>query len=465
MLFILQLVFCSIPFGYVLWYCLVYLFESIIQFPEKKVKNPKFDIPIFKQIPKLNVPETNINNISDFEKGILGPEYKEKIEYNNFLRKGLEDSFKFLEKSGLLNCENEKEEEITKNSLKKKNLEFIKQMTFDEQDQNRNQNIKILNMGLLEALSNENVIYSVRPEGFSDLQLLGNPPKGETVLTLTFKENIEGKDFNDFISDPLSVKRFEISVRERLSKALNIPIEEIVVYQIQKGSIQLIAILPNQLYSNMTQTDKDEQQKNFDNLVRLREKVEADFTANMHDLYISTSAKNVRLTQKFNLKPSDFDSRGDISFSGQELVRGGRKYIQPKQGWVRYGLRVKGIYEDDDWLKMDGTTGEWAVGFHGTSAIDTIAKTNIILAGGANAYGGKMSTDGRQIPAGSYKAVYFAWDVENCYKQNIAINGKHYELAFQCRVNPEYLYDIDGRWFVADASRWVRPYGIVMKQV
>jgi hypothetical protein len=33
----------------------------------------------------------------------------------------------------------------------------------------------------------------------------------------------------------------------------------------------------------------------------------------------------------------------------------------------RFGIKVINVYEDDDWLKMDGNPKEWAVTFHGVN--------------------------------------------------------------------------------------------------
>ena len=33
--------------------------------------------------------------------------------------------------------------------------------------------------------------------------------------------------------------------------------------------------------------------------------------------------------------------------------------------WIRRGFKVLGRFENDEWIKMDGSEGEWAVAFHG----------------------------------------------------------------------------------------------------
>ena len=246
-----------------------------------------------------------------------------------------------------------------------------------------------------------------------------------------------------------------------------------IVSETKPGSIQLAMILLDRLYSNVTQSDKDEQQKNFDKLLQIREKAESDLQKNIPNLYISSQGIILFIMEKFFLNPSHFDSRGDKIFStssSQLFIRGKKNYHQPKQGWVRYGLRVYGVYENDEWMKKDGNSEEWAIGFHGTNQspeeiITTIIKTNVILAGPNNGCGGSVSKEGRTIPTGAYKGIYFTYDVENCYKKKIVINGQNYEIAFQCRIQPDHHYDYNGQVIVSDGPRWVRPYGILLKQI
>ena len=45
---------------------------------------------------------------------------------------------------------------------------------------------------------------------------------------------------------------------------------------------------------------------------------------------------------------------------------------------MRYGLRVYGVYENDEWMKKDGNSEEWAIGFHGTNQSPEEIITTII---------------------------------------------------------------------------------------
>ena len=134
------------------------------------------------------------------------------------------------------------------------------------------------------------------------------------------------------------------------------------------------------------------------------------------------SARKKNLLHVLSLQKADFDSDGDISFptsSGQQKTRGGLDYYQPNSDWIRIGLNVKGKYDDgnNDWLKNDGSSGEWAIGFHGSSEQGTrgIAKSRQIWVGGrgqacSNAVDVNRLSDKKDQNCG--KGAYFAAKIE-----------------------------------------------------
>ena len=69
------------------------------------------------------------------------------------------------------------------------------------------------------------------------------------------------------------------------------------------------------------------------------------------------------------LTPEMLDYRGnnkDGGWAGKGEKRGGEEYIPPT-GWTGYGLKVLGSYENDTWLGMNNTKGEWCVAYHGVA--------------------------------------------------------------------------------------------------
>jgi len=58
-----------------------------------------------------------------------------------------------------------------------------------------------------------------------------------------------------------------------------------------------------------------------------------------------------------------FDPTGDKKLFGKEGVRGGKPYKQPPKGYIRKGVKVIGMHdnENDDWLGEEG----WPVAYFG----------------------------------------------------------------------------------------------------
>jgi len=96
---------------------------------------------------------------------------------------------------------------------------------------------------------------------------------------------------------------------------------------------------------------------------------------------------------------------------------------------------------------------------------------NIILEreikkGQANAYGGLETSTPRKrtIPL---KGIYMSWSVNDCYLKEIELDGKKYNIAFQCRVHPKFVFPFisscNKKWLVVPESKYIRPYGIVVR--
>jgi len=189
------------------------------------------------------------------------------------------------------------------------------------------------------------------------------------------------------------------------------------------------------------------------------------------------------LSQEFNDDNIKFtadmlNSRGNYDFttSGETQKRGGFDYYQPK-GWKRFGLNVTGIFEDDEWLAMDGNSKEWACAFHGTKSqyILPIMKNNI-KTGVANIYAGKRNSNFKS--QGRYptttNGVYFGKNIgiSESYASTFNVNGHQFRIAFQCRLKPEEI-QIPADWqdayivqndFIKTFDK-IRPYGILLKKI
>ena len=173
----------------------------------------------------------------------------------------------------------------------------------------------------------------------------------------------------------------------------------------------------------------------------------------------------------FKLKFDDLDSKGDREFLSVEtktLMRGGLPYKKPCFPWIRVGLKVIDRYEDNQWLSKDGSPGEWAVGYHGSTKEGNveIASSREILPGPRQAFRSYTDTnklsDNLDKPCGP--GSYFADDIEISAEQYAAaINGRI--CVFQARLCPSKVRIPSGQrsYRIVNEVKYARPYGICVQ--
>jgi len=185
------------------------------------------------------------------------------------------------------------------------------------------------------------------------------------------------------------------------------------------------------------------------------------------DSVLSLNALQTPIIQinKSSLAPSfDYDFT-NLKDDGKVYIRGDEVYHRP-YGWRRYALNVKGQFEDDIWLGLDGirtdfSKGEWPVSFHGTSKLnaESIAEVGFKLARGTRNYYGK--------------GIYTTTDIKVAeqFATQFEFQGKTYLVVLQNRVNPATLRkvrtssaDANGAYWLNDSESDVRPYGILIRE-
>jgi len=185
-----------------------------------------------------------------------------------------------------------------------------------------------------------------------------------------------------------------------------------------------------------------------------------------------------------NLSQELFDAKGNFDFRNYGVEanrRGGFPYYQPLT-WKRYGIKVIGRYENDNWLAMNGNNEEWAVGFHGLrnkDCINNIINNGLLTTGAGQAYSTSLDTRTNQICG---RGAYLSNHIEVCeigYCVFIPFNNNRYKIAFQCRLRPNSIRipmkssDIPGKggnpvwdndYWIVNNSNDIRPYGILLKK-
>ena len=156
----------------------------------------------------------------------------------------------------------------------------------------------------------------------------------------------------------------------------------------------------------------------------------------------------------------------DLVDDGKVYVRGGYPYKRP-YGWKRIALKVKGKYENDSWLGVQGlrtesSSGEWPVCYHGTGDKSAL---QIVKEGYCNDRIHRM-----KYGYGHYSSPNV--NVAEKYAKIFTYEGKKYKMILQNRVNmlgtnvipKEATYDLDEYWVTPDPSD-LRPYGVLVKKM
>jgi len=284
---------------------------------------------------------------------------------------------------------------------------------------------------------------------------------------------IDNSTGEELIKSPQKIEEFKNQMRMLLAEELGIPFETIVISNLRVGSL-IFDVIVGAAFLAIQKFDVVLKAKDFMEYKNTILNILSNNFGPDHkpmEIKITSLAKPLKL----RLIPGDFDSRGDLNFpsaSGEKQMRGGIVYHQPTNKWVRRGLAVLGLYGKDDWIAMNDSPGEWAVGFHGTSskpdAFTSIATTRFFGVGTAHACAGYISkalhTNGQKYGGKAEQAIYFTKDIEHCYK--MTVDG--YEIAFQCRINPKSFYDSDpdkpANYCIVRGSENIRPYGICFKK-
>eukprot|EP01091_Cochliopodium_minus_P013177 TRINITY_DN4178_c0_g1_i1.p1 TRINITY_DN4178_c0_g1~~TRINITY_DN4178_c0_g1_i1.p1 ORF type:complete len:527 (-),score=154.75 TRINITY_DN4178_c0_g1_i1:19-1599(-) len=340
-------------------------------------------------------------------------------------------------------------------------LSKINHLKFDD-NPFRDEQLKILSCVLVKAFEDSEYIdFNICNKLQSNLKSVNSAPEKAIVFELGFSKEILGEHtFLEFSMDKWKQKLLEMTLQKKLGEILEVPFGEIVFLKIREGKVRFEGVIPSKILAKYI--DKGVDVNDYINNV-LKEKIRKGLSKIYPLKTVEVALQSFK--SKLNLNPSDFDTKGDYYFdeeNGKTYERGGLIYYQPSNQWRRYGLRVMGVYENDDWLKMDGNPNEWAIAFHGTSVCGERGIDSILKSRRTNIYAGKKSKN-REDPIPD-AGLCFAQNVEDCCKKPVELDGVKYEACFQCRIDPEHIWITEDRTFiVVDDPLYVRPYGIVLK--
>ena len=254
------------------------------------------------------------------------------------------------------------------------------------------------------------------------LQFIMNGMINKTKYDLNFDLG-EGRN-KQLLNNKIERENFNNKLRKKLALEYKIPEEKIILSNPNNSKFQIQVIFQmNDFNSENIDFDILKQKclndKDFQELSKLKE---------VHKSLIMEGCM---------LNSNMLDPRGNRKDGwGKNEKRGGLDYIPPTQGWIGYGLKVWGKYDNgnNDWLAYNGNKNEWAITYLGIGSklgFSVEKATNNIIKDGFKAGDGQAFSNhfdenhpGQKVGIG----VYCSPDpcVMERYAQcsNIVINGK-----------------------------------------
>ena len=303
--------------------------------------------------------------------------------------------------------------------------------------------------------------------------------ESNTILQFIMNGMIDQKKYNlhfdlgegrnkQLLNNQKERENFNDKVRKKLSLEYKIPEEKIIITNPPNAKYQLQVIFQNDDFNNEN-IDFNTFKKNCMN--------DKDFQelSKLKEVHKSLIMEGCRLSSNM------LDPRGNRKDGwGINEKRGGLDYIPPTNGWVGYGLKVWGKYDNgnNDWLSYNGNKNEWAIAYHGVGSklgCSVEQAANNIIKGGFKAGSGQafqydddFMHPGQKVGVG----VYCSPDpkvMEEYAKYSIINggNGKNYMLGFMMRVKPDKIrYSIKQKdyWVLNGTTDEMRPYRIMIKE-
>ncbi|CAD8209587.1 unnamed protein product [Paramecium octaurelia] len=286
-----------------------------------------------------------------------------------------------------------------------------------------------------------------------------------------FKVRNTNLDYDKIVNDNQLLQQHLLEFKQKLSSSLNIPIDQVEILGVSKGSFEISF--------NITGNDPDSIQQQIKNNPNAKKFLNEYCNGKVEYLkYFDQASKSAKgVTLSFD----DFNPSHNMSWEGfkEKEQRGPAQhrydYYFPR-GCYGFGLNVK-KYGNDDWLKMDGNQGEWRILYHGTKqdAVNSITKTGL-RAG----YGQKHEDDqckdenGKDVMVG--EGIYFSDKYTVCiednyqlkYAQYTQVCNKQFAVIFMSRVDPKKVRQSSSmkkdNYFVVNESKYVRPYRILLHE-
>ena len=318
-----------------------------------------------------------------------------------------------------------------------------------------------------KALENQGMTTAIQKETQGEdkttnqtmLQFLVNGASNKTKYNLHFDFGEENN--KKFLNDGTKRIKFHEKLRKKLSKEFNISEDEIIITFPRKGSYQVTVIFMS-IDFELKKEDLIEIFKN-----------EKDELGKLKDV------EKGLIIEGWKLSKNQLDYRGnnrDPFWAHKGAKRGKEKYIPPF-GWIGYGLKVLDEYEDNEWLGMSNSEGEWCVAYHGVGKTyipeEVVRTVGLIYKGGFKGSTRGKCTDDEDIRHKGKTCglgVYCSPDIKYAerYAGKTEFNKKIYKVVLMLRVNPIKIRQskkFPKEYILNPLKEEIRPYRILLKEV
>ena len=292
------------------------------------------------------------------------------------------------------------------------------------------------------------------------LQFIANGFNHKNKYNLHF--DLGEKRNEEILNNKNEYEKFKENLKLKLSKDYNISKDKIVIAFPERGSVKVQVIFQSDEFNNLDLNEfklKFEKDDEFEELKNLKE---------IHKDIIMGACK---------LSTNMLDPRGNRTEGWGIGERRGNKPYDPPIGWIGIGLKVIDKYEDNTWIGMDNSKGEWCVAYHGVGRgndSDEVKKITGLI------YKGAFKQGRNQVHSECYdqyhpgkkvgEGVYCTPTIKTAQEYNgiSTINGKDYETVLMVRVKPEAIRgckDSEDYWVVNGTTDEIRPYRILYKKL
>ncbi len=329
--------------------------------------------------------------------------------------------------------------------------------------------VELIEGALSTLLSENNITCAIEKETSNEesakltLQLISSGEAFRNNMKICYSY---GEEKDALITSNEEEKQKFIKEKKKLySEILNVPEEDVIISNIEYGSINFWVSLKGQNFTKcyLDKIEKDAKNKG--------ETIDVKLGCLLCGCKISSSM---------------FDSQGNRSSGwGKGEKRGPPNHLidyDPPEGWYGYGLKVLKVYGDDTWLGYSNVEGEWYIAYHGTSG----SFGQAILDGGFKAGDGQVHEgydNINELSKSKYPKVGIGVyctpkiSIANSYSKTISFGGKNYKFVFMCRVNPYYVrmsssnndYWVVSGDYIKDSNAkkyddQIRPYRMLLKE-